>query len=409
MDNRSSETELINSYGYYINSEYPGFLKRFGLTRLSIKAEGAVITDSEGKEYIDCVGGYGVCNLGHNDSGLINAIIEQLCLKQLNSKPFISEYQVSLAKLLSEITPEDLTCSFICNSGSEAIDSAIKLARLYTRKKRVLSAFNAFHGFTFGALTASGIPSFKSPFEPLLPGFSNFKFGDMESLRKAVTEDTAAVLLEPIQHEAGISLPPAEFFNQVQEFCNKNKILLIIDEIKTGFGKTGSLFACERFDIKPDILVFGKSLGGGLIPTGGLIAKKNIWKKFSFSFPMSASSYAGNALTCRVALETINILLRDFPAMDVDGKGKYILRALSQIRDAFPDKIRRVTGLGLLLGIEAVDSKNAFNLSKEMARGGVLAFPAFGNSSVIMLEPPLIISKNQIDTVIETIKNACSK
>jgi putrescine aminotransferase len=403
----TTDQELINSYGYHINSAYPYFLKKLGLDRVAVKAEGAVITDSEGKEYIDCLGGYGICNLGHNHPELIQSITDQLNEKQLNTKPLITEIPVKLAKLLSEIAPGDLTCSFICNSGSEAIDSAIKLARLHTGKKEIICALNAFHGFTFGALSASGISSFKSLFEPLVPDFKHVPFGDFTALREVITDNTAAVLLEPVQHESGISLPPPEFFHNVQELCEQYRIILIIDEIKTGFGKTGTMFACDLFKISPDILVVGKSLGGGLIPVGGMIAKKNIWQKFGLSFPMSASSYGWNILACKVALTTIQILLRDSSNLDVQSKGRYLLNSFNKLAEEFPDVISKVSGLGLLIGVEIVQSQQAIKLSKELAKDGILAFPAFGRTSVLMIEPPLIITYPQIEKVIKAFKNSC--
>jgi putrescine aminotransferase len=403
------DSELYEYYNEFVSSTYPAFLKKFGLLRTSSKAEGANITDSSGKTYIDCVGGYGLFNIGHNHPTIIKDMISQLNKKQLFTKPLISEIQVRLAKVLSEIAPGDLYCSFICNSGSEAIDNAIKLARLKSGRKQIITADNSFHGYTFGALSATGIHSFKRPFGPLVPEIIHVPFGDAEALEKAISPDTAAVLLEPIQHEAGIYVPLEDYFPSVRRLCDDNGIVLILDEIKTGFGKTGYMFACETLEIVPDILVVGKSLGGGMIPIGALIAKKSLWKRFSLSFPMSASSFAGNTLACRAALTTIKILQQDNLLQDCIEKGELIIKELNELIGKYPDILVGVKGKGLLLGLETINSKKAFLLSKEMINQGVIALPAYGDQSTIMIEPPIVISFEQIRTVLGTIDTACEK
>jgi len=405
----SRDSELFESYRKFISLTYPSFLRKLGLSRTAVRAEGATITDSSGKTYIDCVGGYGLFNIGHNHPKIIQDLISQLNERQLFTKPFITEIQVRLAELLSEIAPGNLNCSFICNSGSEAIDSAIKLARLQSEKKHIITAENSFHGYTFGALSATGIPSFKRLFGPLVPDITHVPFGDIEALRKSISSDTAAVLLEPVQHEAGIAIPPDDYFLEVRRICDTKGVILILDEIKTGFGKTGWMFACEELKIVPDILVVGKSLGGGMIPIGALIAKKSLWKKFSLSFPMSASSFAGNTFACRAALTTIEILQQDNILVDCKKKGSVLLKELKKCVKKYPDVLENVKGKGLLLGLNVVSPQKAFELSKEMISKGVIAVPAFGNASVIMIEPPIIISFEQIQTVFQTFDMACKR
>jgi putrescine aminotransferase len=401
------DSELYESYNKLVSSTYPSFLKKFGLLRTATKAEGANITDSSGKTYIDCVGGYGLFNIGHNHPKIIQDMIAHLNRRQLFTKPLITEIQVRLAEVLSEITPGDLSCSFICNSGSEAIDNAIKLARLQSRRKQVITAENSFHGYTYGALSATGIPSLKRSFGPLVPEILHIPFGDTEALGKAISSDTAAVLLEPIQHEAGISVPSEDYFPKVRRLCDENGIIMILDEIKTGFGKTGYMFACDELEIVPDILAVGKSLGGGMVPIGALIAKKNLWKRFSLSFTMSASSFAGNTLACRAALTTIEILQQDDLLAECKRKGEVLTQKLEELIVKYPDILKDVKGKGLLLGLEIVDPTNAFELSKEMIRQGVIVLPAFGNQSIIMIEPPIIISFEQIQAVLAAFDTAC--
>lgn len=405
----SMDEELFESYGRLINSSYPNFLRRLGINTISVKAEGAVITDSRGDNYIDCVAGYGLFNIGHNNPKLIDALIEQLREGQLLTKPFITDIHVKLAEYLYRITPGDLCCSFICNSGSEAIDNAIKLVRLCKGEKKIIAAQNSFHGYTYGALSASGISSFKRLFKPIVPDFVHIPFNDIKSLQDAIDNDTAAVLLEPIQHESGVFLPSEGYFREVRNICDENGIILILDEIKTGIGKTGHMFACEHFPVVPDILVLGKSLGGGVVPIGALIAKKRLWKKFGLSFPMSASSFAGNTLACRAALTTIQILKEGNLLEDCLEKGLFILNELNKYINNYPNILKDVNGHGLLIGIKVTDSQIAHRLSEAIIKQHILIFPAFANPSVLMIEPPLVISFEQIQKVLKAFKIACEE
>jgi putrescine aminotransferase len=345
--------------------------------------------------------------MGLNNRYIIECLTEQLKEQQLLTKPLISEIQVRLAESIEKIAPGDLSCSFILNSGSEAIDCAIKLVRLHKGGKTIITAQKSFHGHTFGALTASGIPSFKRAFQPLLAGFISVPFGDIEALEKSITADTGAVLIEPIQHEAGILLPPDGYLKKVRKLCDEHDLILILDEIKTGFGKTGRMFACEHYDVVPDILVLGKSLGGGLIPTGAVVAKSHLWKRFGLSFPMSASSYAGNVLACRVGLSTIRYIQESNLLANCTEKGKVLLRSLRDCVSEYSDILRSVEGLGLLIGIETKNGRIALELAKEMICQGIIMVPAFGNSSVLMVEPPLIISLQQIREVVDSFAAAC--
>ena len=391
------DAKLFESYGRLISSSYPAFLKKLGLNAPAARAEGATVTDSDGKVYIDCIGGYGLFNVGHNNPAVVQALTDQLTEQQLFTKPLISEIQVRMAERIERICPGELSCSFILSSGSEAIDCAIKLVRLHNRRARtIITAQKSFHGHTFGALTASGIPSFKRAFEPLLPGFVSVPFGDIEALKQSISADTAAVLIEPIQHEAGVLLPRDGYLRKVRNLCDAHGLIMVLDEIKTGFGKTGRMFACEHYDVVPDILVLGKSLGGGLIPTGAVVARSDLWKRFGLSFPMSASSYAGNVLACRAGLATIDFITQGNLLADCAEKGKMLLNSLKDNVADYPGILRSVDGLGLLIGIETKSGKMALKLAQEMIRQGILMVPAFGDSAVLMLEPPLVISLQHI-------------
>ncbi|MHC4169240.1 MAG: aspartate aminotransferase family protein [Planctomycetota bacterium] len=402
------DARLFESYGRLISSSYPAFLNKLGLNASAARAEGATVTDSDGKTYIDCIGGYGLFNIGHNNPAVVQALTDQLAEQQLFTKPLISDIQVRMAERIEQICPGELSCSFNLSSGSEAIDCAIKLVRLHNRRARtIITAQKSFHGHTFGALTASGIPSFKRAFEPLLPGFVSVPFGDIEALEHSLSADTAAVLIEPIQHEAGILLPKNGYLRKVRKLCDEHGLIMMLDEIKTGFGKTGRMFACEHYDVVPDILVLGKSLGGGLIPTGAVVARSDLWKRFGLSFPMSASSYAGNVLACRAGLSTIEFITQSSLLADCAEKGKLLLNSIRDNVTDYPGILRSVDGLGLLIGVETKNGKVALKLVQEMIRQGILMVPAFGDSAVLMLEPPLVISLQQIRRVADSFAAAC--
>lgn len=401
------DSALYDYYGRTINQTYPLFLKKLGLDHSAIRAEGATITDAEGKEYIDCVGGYGVFNLGHNHPVLIQSLIDQLQQKNQVTRPLITELPVRLAESISSLTGGALPCSFVCNSGSEAIDNALKLARLHKGKKQIIAARGSFHGYTCGALSVSGIPAFKRPFEPLMPDIDHVPFGDIGRLKNAVSDKTAAVLLEPVQHEAGVVLPPAGYFREVRSICDEKDILLIIDEVKTGLGKTGRMLGCEHFGVLPDVLVLGKSLGGGLMPIGAMAGKEKLWKKFALSFSMSASSYAGNALACRAAITTITLMQDGELIAECAEKGRILLNGLRDLAGRYPALLKQVEGLGLLIGLEAVHPRIAIGLTRELIRRGVLALPAFGNGCFVMVEPPLVLTPEQLRAIITALQRSC--
>ncbi len=406
-DSTTEHTDsLYQDYKDYINSSYPLFLQRYGIDFPSDQANGAIITDKNGKTFIDCVSGYGIYNIGHNHPTLLKDLILHLQQHQLHTKPLITPIQVECAKTLSAIAPGDLQCSFLCNSGSEAIDTAIKLARLTTHKKEIITTEKAYHGFTYGALSASGISSFKKSFEPIVPDIIQVPYGEINALKKTISSNTAAFILEPIQHEAGIIVPPTGYLKNVKRICETHNVMLILDEIKTGMGKTGAMFACEHEDVIPDILVIGKSLGGGLIPVGAVLARKELWKRFSLHFSMSASTYAGNTLACQAAISTIKILQEESLIHSCEQKGKKLFTGLKNLEKIYSDYITEVTGKGLLLGVRFASSKIAFQIIKNMIDAGVLVLPCYGDSSMMMIEPSLVITEEEIQTIITQLHNA---
>jgi putrescine aminotransferase len=404
----SKDRYYYEKYGEYINPWYMTHLIDMGILNTGIRAEGATIIDSNGNTLIDCTSGYGIGNVGHNNPVIVKAIIDQLTRKEVNTRPYINKIQIELADLLKSIAPGELECSYLFNSGSEAIENALKLVRLYKGGKKIITMKDSFHGYTLGALSASGVPSFKKNFEPLLPGFQQMQFGKIEEVYGLNANEVGAILIEPIQHDAGVKIPPFEYLNQVRKYCDEKNIILILDEVITGIGKTGYMFASEYFQIIPDILVIGKSLGAGLIPIGAIITRKNLWQRFGLSFPMSASSYSGNSLACRAAIETIRFIQENKILEGVKPKELLLSDQLNKMKDKFPEIILSVSGMGMMFGLEIINKNIASRIVRNMIKNNIIVYQSFGNANIIMVEPPLVISLEQISKIIEGFTNVIS-
>jgi putrescine aminotransferase len=397
----SNDTYYFEKYGEYINSWYMNYLMNMGITSTGYQAEGATITDSKGNTLIDCTSGYGIGNVGHNNPVIVNKMIDQLRRKEVNTRPYINKIQIELADLLKNITPGDLECSYLFNSGSEAIENALKLTRLYKSGKKIITMKDSFHGYTLGALSASGVTSFKKRFEPLLPGFEQIGFGKIEELYALNSDNVGAILIEPIQHDAGVKIPPREYLQLVRKYCDEKNIILILDEVITGIGKTGYMFASDFFQIVPDILVIGKSLGAGLIPIGAIITRKNLWQRFGLSFPMSASSYGGNSLACCAAIETIKFIQDNNILDSVRQKEQLLLNQLNKLKNQYPDVILTVKGMGMMFGLEIINKNIASSIVRNMIKNNIIVYQSFGNTNIIMIEPALVITVDQITKIIE--------
>lgn len=393
---RRGDQEILSKYKEFLNPNYANWLERLGLAVTVDRAEGAMLWDSAGRSFIDFVAGYGIFGIGHNPPRLLQALHRELDACPLWNRPFLSGPLAELAERLADLTPRGLRRVFVCSSGAEAVESAIKLARLSTRREEIVSAKGGFHGFTLGALSVSGIPAQTRPFRPLLPGVRHVEYGDIDALKGAVTERTAAVLLEPIQAEIGAVTPPEGYLEAAREICDHADALLLIDEVRTGIGRTGSWFAIDREGVVPDVLILGKSLAGGIAPVGAIVAQDSVWGGFAVSFAMSASSFAGNRLTCIAALETLATMERE----EIISKGQRaatVLRnGLESLAADHPTLVRGVTGRGLLVGLHFVGPQEANQVIRACIKGGLLVAAAFCNSRCLLIEPPLTIEPQQL-------------
>jgi putrescine aminotransferase len=401
--------ETIDAYQHYHNPWLTRLLKLSGFNTLEWEAQGAVVRDIDGKEYIDCLGGYGVFALGHRHPKVVDAVKDQLDKLPLSTKVMFSKPLGDLCKKLAEITPGKLQYSFISNSGTEAVEGALKLARLSTGKPQIIYAQNAFHGKTLGALSASGREQYRAPFEPLLPDFVSVPFGDAAAVESAITKHTAGVILEPVQGEGGICLPPDGYLETVRKICDNRKILLILDEVQTGFGRTGKWFACQHWNVVPDILVLAKALGGGVMPIGAFVATEAVWSAFKANPLIHTSTFGGNPLACRAALAAIQVMEEENLPQEAEKKGKLLLGKLQALLAHFPEIVQEVRGLGLMIGIELVSPHFGGALIPEMAKQGVLVAYTLNQPKVIRLEPPLVISEKQIEKVVDVFEASLKK
>ncbi len=399
-DKKKIVEETMEKYAKYINPGLARYYKFAQLDTVEWTSSGSKVWDIFGNEYIDCLGGFGVFNVGRNHPRVVQAVKEQLDRLPLSTRTLFNKHQADLAELLAQVTPGNLQYSFFGNSGTEAVEGAIKLARFYTGRKKLISANNSFHGKTMGSLSISGRDIYKKPFLPCVPETYQVPYNNVEAMEMVVDEETAAVILEPIQGEGGINIPSPDYLKRVKAICEKKGSLLILDEIQTGLGRTGKMFACEHFEVIPDIMTLAKGLGGGVLPIGAFISTPEIWKVFEENPFIHSSTLGGNPLSCIAGIETIKILQEENIPETAWTKGQYVKERLKDIQTEIGELIQEVRGIGLLIGIQFSDPDIASLFAMEMAHRRVLIAYTLNNPTVIRIEPPLTISYEELDTVL---------
>ena len=361
-----------------------------------VRGEGARVWDDAGREYIDCVAGHGVANLGHCHPKVVEAVAEQAQRLMICSGVFYNDVKARLLERLVGIAPGGLTRAYLCNSGAETIEAAIKFARFTTGKHELVCAMRGFHGRTMGALSATFTREYREPFVPVVEGFRFAPFNNFAKLEAQVGDDTAAVLLEVVQGEGGVNLGKAEFFSQVGELCRDRGVLLVIDEVQTGFCRTGKMFACEHFGLEPDILCLAKAMAGGL-PMGAVVCSDKVTPPVG----RHGSTFGGNPLACAASLAAIDAMVEERLDQAAAEKGAYLRERLEA--SELP-KVRELRQLGLMIGIELKEKSQPY-LVRLMERG-VLALPA--GATVLRLLPPLTITRAELDTVAEALVEVLS-
>ncbi len=366
----------------------PLFARR-GLTL--VKGKNAQVWDDQGRVYIDCAAGHGVVNIGHANPQVAKAVAQQAATLISCSGSFFNNQRALLLEKLAQITPDGLNRTFLCNSGAEAIEAALKFARFTTKKTDFVCAMRGFHGRTMGALSATFNPRYKTDFEPLIPGFTFVPFNNFERLRQAITERTAAVLLEVVQGEGGVHIANPDYLKAVQEFCRQNDILLIIDEVQTGFGRTGKMFACQHYNLKPDILCLAKGIAGG-VPMGAVVCGYRI----KIGSGKHGSTFGGNPLACAAALATIDYIEQNNLPQQASDKGLFLRKRLEE---ANLTKVREIRQIGLMIGIELKEKARPY--IQALQKRGILTIPA--GPTVIRLLPPLTIEHELLEKVADNL------
>jgi putrescine aminotransferase len=398
--------DTLERYRRYLN---PGLarLYRFGGSEtVEWEAEGCYVWDAHGRVYIDCACGPAIFNVGHRHPRVLDAVREQLDRMPMSVRTMPSAPQAELAERLAAAAPGDLQYSFFCNSGAEAVEGALKLARLATGRPGIVAMREAFHGKTFGALSATGREHYRKPFEPLVPGFTHVPFGDAAALDEAVGADTAAVILEPIQGEAGVMVPPPGYLRAVRDLCDRRGVVFIADEIQTGLGRTGRMFAVEDEGVVPDVMTLAKALGGGVVPIGAFIARPRLWDEFGRDPYLHTSTFGGNPLACRAAIATLGVLADERLPERAGTMGVRFLERLRAIQTRHPAIVRAVRGRGLMIGVEFTHSDYALLVSAEAGHRGVITFYTLNKPEVIRIEPPLTITAELVDRAAEGIEGA---
>ena len=372
---------------------------------------GATFKDVLGREYIDCLGGFGLFNLGWAHPKVVGAVQAQLEKSPLPTQELLDPLRGMLAHLLAEITPGDIQYSFFVGSGTEAVEGAMKLAKLYTRKSGFIASVRGFHGKTTGSLALTGKAIFRRPVLPLHNNVFHVPYGDADAVEqqlriaREVGNDIAAVIMEPVQGEAGAIVPPDDFWPRLRQICDDYEVLLIADEVQTGMGRTGKLWGVEHWDVTPDIITSAKALGGGVMPIGAFMSTPKIWSVLNSNPFIHTSTTGGNPLACAAAIAAIHVTLEEGIVEQAAEKGEYFIKQLREIASRHSDIYTNVTGKGLLIGQHFINDDIGYAVASGLFKRGVLISGTLNNSRVIRVEPPLVISREEIDAVLNRLED----
>jgi len=382
---------------------------------LEWEGRGSVMRDLLGREYIDCLGGYGIYNMGMCHPKIVEAVRAQVSRMPLSSQELLDPLRGALAELLGELAPGNIQECFFINNGTDAVEGALKLARLYTKRVGFISAVGGFHGKSMGSLSVMGKHIYRRPFEPLLPEIHFVPFGDAKALEdefkklNEVGDDASALILEPVQGEAGAIVPPPDYLPAVRRLCSKFGTLMILDEVQTGFGRTGKVFACEHWNVVPDIICLGKSIGGGVMPLSAFMSNSEIWRVLEENPFIHSSTFGGNPLACAAGIAAIQVMLEEKLPEQAAEKGQFLLKRLNRLRDMFPRILVDVHGLGLLIGMDFQSDEIGYKVAAGLFKRGVLVAGTLISSRTIRIEPALNISYDQLYIVLEKLEEVMTE
>jgi putrescine aminotransferase len=395
--------ETYENYKLFVNPTLARVMKISG-SPVEVRASGSTIWDQNGKAYLDFAGGYGVFTLGYSHPRVLEAVRAQLYLIALSGKTMFNVMLGRASRRLAELAPGDLQISFWCNSGTEAIEGAIKLARAATGRAKIVGTLDAYHGKTFGALSVSGREAFQMPFRPLLADSECIPYGDSGALDEALA-GAAAFVVEPVQGEGGVNVPELGYLQAVREACDRTGAIFIADEVQTGLGRCGYRFGCDRDGVVPDVMTLAKGLSGGVVPAGAFIARQGVWNRAFGKAPLlHTSTFGGGELACAAALAAMDVLEEEDLAQRARARGEQLLGGARAIARQYPSVVRDVRGLGLLVGVELTHEGYGGWVIHEMLKAGVTAAWTLNQQRVIRLEPPLVVTESEVDRALEALR-----
>jgi putrescine aminotransferase len=407
--------ETVDSYEKYYNRGFISYRKSVTeagqFAALEWSGQGSTLHDLLGREYIDCLGGYGIFSAGVNHPTVVKAVTDQLQRMALNSQELLEPWRAALSRVLAEVTPGELQNSFFINNGTDAIEGAIKLTRLYTKRNTFISAIGGFHGKSMGSLSLMGKASFREPFQFGLQDVRFVPYGDADALQyefercEAVGVAIAGVVLEPVQGEAGGVVLPADYFTRARELCTRYGALLIADEIQTGMGRTGKMWGIDHWNVAPDIMCVGKSIGGGVMPLSAFISTAKIWEVMIPNPIIHSTTFGGNPLACAAGLAAIQVTLEEDLPGQAAVKGEFLLRELGCLQQKYPQVLKEAHGKGLLIGMEFPVQEIGWQVASGLFKRGVLVAGTYSKAQVIRIEPALGISMELLQEMLNRLED----
>ncbi len=419
LTNEEKDRIVKDSISNFNTNVNPGWLEY----RKSVSDDAAFIewTDSEehfedlyGHEFIDCLGGFGIYTCGHRNPEILKTVKAQLDRYALHSQELVDPLRGYLANLMSMITPGDLQYCFFTNGGAEAVEMGLKLARLATGGRWYISTVGAFHGKSMGAISMGGKGAYREDYIPLIQQVQHVEYGNADAMEAAIKnlitvgEKVAGVIIEPIQGEAGVIIPEKGYLKAVREICDKYGVAMILDEIQTGMGRCGTMWRCEYEDVTPDILLYGKAFGGGIMPITGIIARPNMWVDKIIENPwiLGSPTFGGNPLACSAAISTIRFMLENDIPKVCQEKGDYIMAGLEKLKNKYPTVLKTYRGAGLLICMEFPEAEVGYTVTKHMFERKVMVAGTLVNAKTVRIEPPAVLKYETIDKVLAILEEA---
>jgi len=405
--------ESVRFWNEHVNAGFLQYRKSVSTdyTAVEWEDEGAVFRDVNGKEFIDMLGGFGIYVVGHRHPKVLKAVTDQLSKQAIHSQELIDPLRTYLARLVAQVTPGDLHFSFFSNSGTESIEGCLKMAMLTTGRRKLIGAIGGFHGKSLGALGGTSKAFFRERFLPLL-NWSHVPFGDVQALATTLEccdfsgDRVAAVVLEPIQGEGGINVAPPGYLPAARELCDRYGAMLVFDEVQSGMGRTGKMFACEHDGVTPDLMALGKGFGGGVMPIGAVVGTPKTWEKYVENPFLHTTTFGGNPLACAAAIATLNVLLEEDLPRQAGEKGEYLLKHMNALAAKYPRVMKLARGRGLMIGMEFTDNDLGYVVAKNLFGRQILISGTYINARVLRVEPALTISYPQLDKFLEALEDS---